>query len=160
MTVINQEFSDFCAQRDAQNTIKLNIVKHCFALCDALRDDYIAYSIKSCKRAISDYEYTYGTSDSVQGNYFVERLEKLKQGICEYDFYVDSSGRKYHKVFMYIDGNRNSIHAFVDKQTGEVYKPASLKSPAKGVRFNLLLIKDREWLLENADWAGGYLYKR
>jgi len=51
-----------------------------------------------------------------------------------------------------------SVHAFVDKKTGEVYKPASFKAPAKIVRFNLCLIKDREWLLENADWAGEYLY--
>jgi hypothetical protein len=41
-----------------------------------------------------------------------------------------------------------------------VYKPASIKSPAKGVRYDLRLIKDREWLLENADWAGSYLYIR
>jgi hypothetical protein len=53
-----------------------------------------------------------------------------------------------------------SIHAFIDKKTGDVYKPASIKAPAKGIRYNLLLIKDREWLLENADWAGGYLYMK
>ena len=57
------------------------------------------------------------------------------------------------------NGSR-SVHAFVDKKTGEVYKPASFKAPAKHVRFNLCLIKDREWLLENADWAGGYLYMK
>jgi hypothetical protein len=45
------------------------------------------------------------------------------------------------------------------KKTGEIYKSAGWKSPAKGVRFDLRLIKDREWLLENADWSGGYLYK-
>jgi hypothetical protein len=51
-----------------------------------------------------------------------------------------------------------SVHAFVDKKTGEVYKPASFKSPAKHVRFNLLMEKSREFLFENCDWAGGYLY--
>ena len=51
-----------------------------------------------------------------------------------------------------------SVHAFVDKKTGEVYKSASWKSPAKHVRYDLRLIKDREWLMENADWAGEYLY--
>ena len=70
------------------------------------------------------------------------------------------SGRKYHKVMMCIDGNIDSVHAFIDRKTGEVYKPASVKAPAKGVRFNLLIIKEREWLFENADWAGGYLYRR
>jgi len=61
---------------------------------------------------------------------------------------------------METDSGSRSVHAFVDKKTGEVYKPASFKAPAKIVRYNLLLIKDREWLLENADWAGGYLYVR
>lgn len=75
-----------------------------------------------------------------------------------YGYELDSSGRKYHKIYMTINGKRDSIHAFIDKKTGDVYKPASVKAPAKGVRYNLLLIEDREYLLENADWAGGYLY--
>ena len=78
-------------------------------------------------------------------------------GTSDYKFYIES-GRKYHKVIMETEAGSRSVHAFVDKKTGEVYKPASFKAPAKHVRFNLLLIKDREWLLENADWAGGYLY--
>ena len=76
-----------------------------------------------------------------------------------YKFYIES-GRKYHKLIMETGAGSRSVHAFVDKKTGEVYKPASFKAPAKIVRYNLLLIKDREWLLENADWAGGYLYVR
>jgi hypothetical protein len=60
---------------------------------------------------------------------------------------------------MSANGSR-SVHAFVDKKTGSMYKPASIKGPAKGERFNLCLIKDREWLLENADWSGSYLYAR
>ena len=52
-----------------------------------------------------------------------------------------------------------SFHAFVDKKTGELYKSASFKAPAKGVRFDLRIIKEREFVLENADWAGGYLYR-
>jgi len=83
---------------------------------------------------------------------------KSRNSSSDYKFYIES-GRKYHKIIMDANGSR-SVHAFVDKKTGEVFKPASFKAPAKGVRFNLLLIKDREWLLENADWAGGYLYQR
>lgn len=74
--------------------------------------------------------------------------------------YALVSGRKYHKVMQCIDGNTDSVHAFIDRKSGEVYKPASIKQPAKGVRFNLLIITEREWLFENADWAGGYLYRR
>ena len=76
-----------------------------------------------------------------------------------YKFYIES-GRKYHKIIMETGAGSRSVHAFVDKKTGEVYKAASFKAPAKHVRFNLLLIKDREWLYQNADWAGGYLFMR
>ena len=76
-----------------------------------------------------------------------------------YKFYIES-GRKYHKIVMETESQSRSVHAFVDKKTGEVYKPASFKAPAKHVRFNLCIISDREWLLENADWAGGYLYMK
>ena len=77
-----------------------------------------------------------------------------------YTFALDSSGRKYHKVFMYINGQRDSIHAFIDKKTGDVFKPASFKAPAKGVRYNVLNIQSREEMFERADWAGSYLYIR
>ena len=78
-----------------------------------------------------------------------------------YKFYIES-GRKYHKIIMEIPNENRapsrSVHAFVDKKTGEVYKPASFKSPAKHVRVNLLMEKCRAFLIENCDWAGGYLY--
>ncbi|CAF34120.1 hypothetical protein S-PM2d056 [Synechococcus phage S-PM2] len=77
-----------------------------------------------------------------------------------YHYSLDSSGRKYHKVFMHIGDRRDSIHAFIDKKTGDVYKPASTKAPAKGVRYNVLSIASREEMFERCDWAGGYLYMR
>jgi hypothetical protein len=77
-----------------------------------------------------------------------------------YHYSLDSSGRKYHKVFMHIGDRRDSIHAFIDKQTGSVYKPATVKAPAKGERYNLLSIPSREKCLENADAFGSYLYAR
>ena len=76
-----------------------------------------------------------------------------------YKFYIES-GRKYHKIIMETGGNSRSVHAFVDKKTGEVYKAASFKAPAKIVRYNLLSIESREECFERADWAGGYLYIR
>ncbi len=76
-----------------------------------------------------------------------------------YKFYIES-GRKYHKIIMETGAGSRSVHAFVDKKTGEVYKPASFKAPAKIVRFNLLEIASREQCFARADWAGGYLYVR
>ena len=76
-----------------------------------------------------------------------------------YKFYIES-GRKYHKIVMETESQSRSVHAFVDKKTGEVYKPASFKAPAKIVRYNLLMIESREECFARADWAGGYLYVR
>ena len=46
---------------------------------------------------------------------------------------------------------------FIDKETGAVYKPASYKAPAKGIRFQL------ESLVDNPDLVdpyGSFLYVR
>jgi hypothetical protein len=75
-----------------------------------------------------------------------------------YKFYIAEGGRKYHKIVMETESQSRSVHAFVDKKTGEVYKPASFKSPAKHVRYNLLVIISREECYTRADWSGGYLY--
>ena len=124
-------------------------------LCDALRQNYIDYSIRCHERSIGK-----GESVDHHKNY----IEKLKNGECDYDFVIES-GRKYHKIIMVIDNGADrspsrSVHAFVDKKTGEVYKSATWKSPAKGVRYDLRIIEQREWLLQNADWASSYLYAR
>lgn len=125
-------FSDFKAEQDARNTIYFNIVKYGMMLCDALQQDFQ-------KR---NYAYRAGLPYS------------------NYSYELDSSGRKYHKIFMCISGKHDSIHAFIDKKTGEVYKPASVKAPAKGVRYNLLSISSREEMFEKCDWAGSYLYAK
>ena len=117
-------FTDYVAQKDAQNTIQLNVTKYGLMLCDALQQNY-------------QRSHPNGRNYS----------------------YALISGRKYHKVMQCVDGQTESVHAFIDKKTGEVYKAASYKAPAKGVRFNLLIIQEREFVLENCDWAGGYLYR-
>ena len=126
------DFADFVATQQARNDIQLNVRKYTLMLCDALADNF-----KSRNRG------------TVGGH-----------AAPEYKFYIAEGGRKYHKIVMEYENGQRSVHAFVDKKTGEVYKPASFKAPAKGVRFNLLVIKEREWLLQHADWAGGYLYAR
>ena len=67
-------------------------------------------------------------------------------------------GKKYIKVIQ----DDSSVHSFIDRNTGEVYKPAGWKSPAKHVRYDLRLITDRAKLHNPnyTDWAGGYLYIR
>ena len=129
-----QSFADFVATQDARNDIQLRIREYTLMLCDALEMNF------------------------KQRNHGVVAGREAP----EYKFVIES-GRKYHKIIMEVPNTNRppsrSVHAFIDMKTGEVYKPASFKAPAKHVRFNLLLINDREWLLEHADWAGGYLYK-
>ncbi len=67
-------------------------------------------------------------------------------------------GRKYVKVVShYNDGTSKSVHAFIDKTTGDLYKAASRNAPAKGVRYNLLT--DLPRIEQTADVYGAYLYK-
>ena len=72
----------------------------------------------------------------------------------QYNFVVEE-GRKFLKVIMV--NNQRIVHAFVDKNNGDLYKPAGWAKPAKGVRYNL--VNDIEKLKIIADWAGGYLYR-
>ena len=155
-------FADYAASQDARNTIQLNVTKWTLILCDALKQNYIDYSIKSHQRQLT--EYGGDRCDVSYAPYHQECVEKLKNGECDYEFIIES-GRKYHKIIMVIDNGSGrspsrSVHCFIDKKTGEVYKSASWKSPAKGVRYDLRIIEQREWLLENADWASAYLYAR
>jgi hypothetical protein len=147
-------FSQFAAEQDARNTIQLNVTKWSLMLCDALRQNYIDYSIRQHNNSIFHAD----ADDTHSVNFHKACLEELKNGQCDYDFIIES-GRKYHKIVMDARGSK-SVYCFIDKKTGEVYKSASWKSPAKGVRYDLRLIKDREWLFENADWAGSCLYAR
>ena len=43
-------------------------------------------------------------------------------------------------------------------KTGDVYKSASWKAPAKGIRYNLIDDKSRTEMYQRADWCGSYLY--
>ena len=72
-----------------------------------------------------------------------------------YKFEIQT-GRKYHKINV----KNGGVHAFVNKETGEVFKPASWKSPAAHVRYDLRRIQQRRDCFAKADWAGGYLYLR
>jgi hypothetical protein len=146
-------------QAQAQQTITDSVLKHTQMLIEALKDNYRQYAIRGHQRAIENFNYTYDTTDSVQSQYHQQKIDELKNGDCPID-YVIETGKKYHKVIFVDGGGSRSVHCFIDKNTGELYKSSSWKSPAKGVRYDLRLIKDREWLFENADWSGGYTYAR
>jgi hypothetical protein len=116
--------------------------------------DYVAQQDAKNTIQLNVRKWTLMLCDALMDNF----KSRNNGSSSEYKFYIEE-GRKYHKLIMDANGSR-SVHAFVDRKTGELYKSASWKSPAKGVRYDLRLIEQREWLYEHADWAGGYLYAR
>ena len=143
-------FSEFCATADAREQIAANVLKWTEMLCEALKQNYIETAIRRQK--------FFAATDNAE--YHNARIDDLKSGKDCYKFIIET-GRKYHKIIMVTESGSRSVHAFVDKKTGEMYMAASFKAPAKnGVRFDLRIIEQREWVLEHCDWAGGYLYKR
>ena len=72
-----------------------------------------------------------------------------------HSFTAEPSGSKYRIVQRYM-GTGASVHAFVDATTGDLYKAASWKVAAKGVRYNLLTDMDK--IRNRFTWSGGWLY--
>ena len=144
-------------------TLDQKIEKWTWQLCRSLEKNYENYH----RRMITSNSERY---DGELSQYAKDQLESLNNGTANLMKFRMEFGRKYIKVIQqdydtfqdrneYRDG---SVHAFIDRNTGEVYKPASWKSPAKIVRYDLRLLKDRYNLHDPnfTDWAGGYLYLR
>ena len=161
-TVLNRD--SIKVKRDIQRRIEDYVIQY----CETLEENFKQYSIESYKRNINEQRFPENTK------YYEERLAEIENGTANLYKFDYKTGKKFHKVFFleYQDANdyygtkagykAGSVHAFIDKQPGEVYKPASWKAPAKHVRFDLRLIQDREFLFNpnNIDWAGGHLYMR
>ena len=129
-------------------------------LCETLEENYKQDSIDSYKRmALKE-----------GSDYAIKRLEEIDNGTANLYKFIIKKGRRYLKIInqqfdTFQDRNEyrdGSVHAFIDRETGDVYKPAGYNKPAKHVRYNLLERKDREFLFNwrNTGWAGGYLYMR
>ena len=142
-------FTEFAATADAREQIAANALKYTEMLCEALEQDFLQESIKRAK-------FFAASGDNAE--YWENRIAEYKEGKDLYKFTINT-GRKYHKIIMETSDGSSSVHAFVDKKTGELYKEASWRGPAKDVRFDLSDSASREHVYEHCDWAGGYLYK-
>ena len=129
--------------------------------CKAITENYKIYHTDSMERMVAS------DPDSI---YPSEELKRIQNGTANLMKFEIREGKKYYKVVQvefdtfqnrneYRDG---SVHAFVDKNNGNVYKPASWKAPAKHVRYSFQSPEDIRFLLNpiNVGWAGGYLYMR
>ena len=88
------------------------------------------------------------------------KVDSIESGRSVYTQLEYEVGRKYIKVWSYLVSggerlNGNSCWMFVDKNTGEVYKPASYKAPAKGVRYLITQLADNPHI---CDAYGSFLY--
>ena len=121
-------------------------------LADRLEAQYKEYHVRMISTFTSDYAN--------------KQMESIKNGTANLMRFNVIKGRKYWKIFSYEYDDRaeeyrqGSINCFVDRETGDVFKPASYNKPAKHVRYNLLERSSRAECLLRADWAGGYLYLR
>ena len=141
-----------------QTTLEERVLEWTEDYCEALAENYKRYHLSSMKRMNADSGSEYSRKE----------IEATENGTANLMRFRIQSGKKYYKVIQqdydtfrdineYRDGG---VHAFVDKKTGEVYKAASWKSPAKYVRYDLRIIEDRAKLHDPTftGWAGGYLY--
>lgn len=89
-----------------------------------MRDDFedrLNSWVAGCQKIINDY--------------FAKNYPNLKPNILS-----TIPGKRYVKIFSVNDGGAGygrSAWAFIDKETGEVKKPASWKAPAKHARGNI-----------------------
>ena len=132
--------------------------------CEAITENYRLYHMRTLQ----------GNLSGNYPEYAQQQLDEIENGTANLMKFEIREGKKYYKIVQvefetwegskYYNQYRDaSVHAFVDKNNGNVYKPASWKAPhTKHVRFTFQKPEDIRFLLEprNVDWAGGYLYLR
>ena len=114
-----------------QATQKVNVLKWTEKLCRCLEQQYRDYSL----RTIVNNQNKADKPDP----YLQEKVNQIESGEDDRISFFIENGRKYYKVCLrWKQVNRQfkddiSVHCFVDKLSGEVYKPAGWKQPAKHV---------------------------
>ena len=146
---------------DVKNkTIQERVLEWTEQLCESLAENYKQYHVRTLK----------GNLSGNYPEYAQKQLDELENGTANLMKFRIQEGRKYYKIIQqnfetYNDLNEyrdGSVHSFVDKNTGEVYMAASWSSPAKHVRFDMRVIRDRTLMHTPSfvTWTSGYLYMR
>tara|TARA_R100001591_G_scaffold81202_1_gene88188 strand:- start:350 stop:874 length:525 start_codon:yes stop_codon:yes gene_type:complete len=160
----NISLQDFEVQNKIKKELKVKVREWTEQYCDAITENYRQYHIRTLK----------GNLSGNYPEYAQKQLDELENGTAKLMKFRINEGRKYYKIIQqeyreasdyfkteagYRDG---SVHSFVDKNTGEVYMAASWNKPAKHVRFDMRIIKERTLMHTPSfvTWAGGYLYLR
>lgn len=104
---------------------------------------------------------TANNMDAIISRYVKCLNEMSAQGKMYDKAFSVSNGRKYAKVISSSGdiSNQNFAFCFIDRKTGEVYKPASWKAPeTKHVRYTITNEEEAENLAKNSDPSGSFLY--
>ena len=161
MPLLSELVNDINAEQDAL-MLKERIWEYALAYCCALAENYKQYRINMHQQSIINPPS--GREDC--RTYAAEQLAGIANGTEQLMKFRLQEGKKYWKV---IQQNPNSEGGYSDASVvafiafnGQVFKPASWRAPAKGVRFDFRIIKEREAALDpkKATWTGGSLYYR
>ena len=162
----NESLDDFVKRNEIRQKLFENVEVWTQQYCDAITQNYKEYHVRMLERNLS-------------GNYpeyAQKQLDELENGTANLMRFRIKEGRKYYKIIQQEynvsrhphhtelkEGYRDTtVHSFVDKNTGEVYMAASWSKPAKHVRFDMRVIRDRTLMHTPSfvTWNTGYLYMR
>jgi len=157
---LNESLEDFIKRDQIKQQLRENVKVWTEQYCDAITQNYKEYHIRTLN----------GNLSGNYPEYAQKQLDELENGTAKLMKFRIQEGRRYYKIIQqnydtfqdrneYRDG---SVHSFVDKNTGEVYMAASWSSPAKHVRFDMRVIRDRTLMHTPSfvTWNTGYLYMR
>ncbi len=94
-------------------------------------------------------------------DYYVSELNmKSSSGKRGNNTYKIINGRKYAKVVSTFDGESHTVYCFIDRNTGDIYKPATWNSPAKIIRYTITDTPSAITIADKSDAYGNFLYMR
>ncbi len=144
-------------------TLETRVADWTQTYADTITENYRQYHVRTLE----------GNLHGNYPEYARQQLDAIENGTANLMWFKVYSGKRYWKIVQqefetwegskYYNQYRDaSVHAFVDKKTGQIFKPAGWSKPAKHVRFDMRIISERNFVHNpnNTGWAGGYLYLR
>jgi len=155
-------------QETAKADIRARVREWTEQYCDAITQNYKEYHVYRLNHNLQ-------CENESSRDYAKQQLKELEDGTANLMKFRIQEGRRYYKIIQQEyreytalcpnlkEGYRDTtVHSFVDKNTGEVYMAASWSKPAKHVRFDMRVIRDRTLMHTPSfvTWNTGYLYMR
>ena len=144
-------------------TLETRVADWTQTYADTITENYRQYHVRTLE----------GNLHGNYPEYARQQLDAIENGTANLMWFKVYSGKRYWKIVQqefetwegskYYNQYRDaSVHAFVDKKTGQIFKPAGWSKPAKHVRFDMRIISERNFVHNpnNTGWSGGYLYLR